>query len=112
MYIIHRSQICKVLCATTGQEHHEETGGGQQSHLKLLCYPPSLLSSESVSFILKQACAHTDAHRSDSALKLMEMGYILPPPTTAVEHIQYRVLPRILKKAEVTERCQQKTGLK
>lgn len=27
-----------------------------------------------------------NARRSDSALKLMEMGYILPPPSTAAEH--------------------------
>lgn len=61
-----RSQICKVLCAATGQEPHEEAA-------QLTPRP-----SQSVSFVLKQACVQTD-----SALRFMKMGYIIPPPSTA-----------------------------
>lgn len=40
IFIIHRSQICKVLCAATGQEPREEAGG-QRSHHTILHEPPT-----------------------------------------------------------------------
>lgn len=87
LVVIHRSQICKVLCGATGQEPHKEAGGrSTESSEAAPLTGPTTPPSQSVSFILKQACAHTYARRSDSALKLMEMGYILPLPSTAAEH--------------------------
>lgn len=65
-----RSQICKVLCAATGQEPHEEAGGGRSTN------PPAHHKVFHL-YLNKHVC------RPDSALKCMKMGYILPPPSTA-----------------------------
>lgn len=35
-----------------------------------------------------RAHAHARAHRPDSALEFMTMGYILPPPSTAAGHTE------------------------